>query len=126
MASLKLTISDTKTGKSVKKDITDAEAEAFTGKDINETVSGDSVGFPGYEFQITGGSDYAGFPMRHGIVGAGRKRILTYKGVGYSGKDRWSKTQKGLRTKVTVAGQKVQSRTVQLNLKVTKQGPVNI
>ena len=122
MAEFKLTISNPKTGKSYKRDITGAHADAILTKDLGETVSGDAIGFSGYEFEITGGSDNAGFPMRSGLLGAGRKRIFTYVGVGFSGRDRWEKTQKGLRMKVAVAGQKISATTTQVNLKILKEG----
>ena len=122
MAEFKLTIGDPKTGKSVKKDLSGPQAEALLGKDIGETVSGDALGFAGYEFMITGGSDNAGFPMRYGLKGFGRKRILTYSGVGFSGKNRWGRGQKGLRVKTLVCSQKIFPKISQVNLKITKMG----
>ena len=122
MAEFKLTINNPKTGKSYKHDIKDSHADALLTKDLGETVSGSAVGLDGYEFEITGGSDNAGFPMRSGLLGTGRKRIFAYGGVGFSGRDRWKKTQKGLRMKVAVAGQKIGPSTTQINLKVLKEG----
>ena len=122
MADFKLTISNPKTGKSYKRDITGAQADALLTKDLHEKVVGDTIGFSGYEFEIMGGSDNAGFPMRSGLLGTGRKRIFTYAGVGFSGRDRWEKTQKGLRMKVAVAGQKIGATTTQINLKILKEG----
>lgn len=109
-------------GKSFSKQITGKEAEFLLGKDINEKIPGDSIGFAGYEFEITGGSDFAGFPMRKGIKGFGRKRILTAKGVGFSGQSRWKKKKKGLRVKTTVCGEKIYPKITQVNLKVLKAG----
>ena len=126
MVDFKLTIGNPKTGKSYKKDITGKEADALLGKDIGETINGDDIGFPGYEFVATGGSDYAGFPMRHGIKGAGRKMILMYRGTGFSGRDRWRKTQRGLRVKKTICGQKIYPKITQVNLKITKEGPKDL
>ena len=122
MAELKLTINNPKTGKSYKQDVKDAHADALLTKELGEKVSGDPLGFAGYEFEIRGGSDNAGFPMRSGLAGTGRKRIFTYKGVGFSGRDRWEHTQKGLRMKVAVAGQRISASTTQVNLKILKEG----
>ena len=69
----------------------------------------------GYELQITGGSDYCGFPMRKGILGL-RKKITILGGVGYR------VTGKGIKRRKTVCGHKVHERISQINLKVIKQG----
>ncbi len=61
MAEFKLTISDPKTGKAYQKQIKDDETRIFIGKAISEKVIGDSFGLTGYEFEIRGGSDAAGF-----------------------------------------------------------------
>jgi len=116
MAEFKLTIGNPKTGKSYKKDVSGSEAEKLLGKDIGENVLGDEIGYSGYEFVITGGSDSAGFPMRRGIRGVGRTKIFTYKGVGFSGRNRWKKRQDGLRVRKSVRGQKIGSKTSQINL----------
>lgn len=126
MAEFKLTIAHPKTGRSYKRDIAGKEAEALLGKDIGDSVPGDGLGFAGYQFQITGGSDYAGFPMRRGLQGFGRKHILTYHGVGFSGRDRWGKSQKGLRIKTTVCAQKIYPKVSQVNMKIVQEGPTNL
>ena len=123
MADFKLTISDPKTGKSVKKDITGGAADALLLKDVGDKVAGDMLGFLGYEFELTGGSDSAGFPMKKSIRNVARKNIFTYKGVGFSGRDRWGKTQHGLRVKKTVAGSRVSPQTTQVNLMILQEGP---
>lgn len=126
MASFKLTINDPKTGKSHKRDITGKEAEVLFGKDIGETITGDAFGFAGYEFVITGASDNAGFPLRHGLKGFGRKRILTYKGVGFPGRDRHGQSQQGLRMKKTMCGEKIYPKVSQINMKIAKIGPQDL
>src|SRR3989344_4742277 len=89
MAEFKLTINDVKTGKSYSKLVKDNEADSFRNKKVKDAVSGDSIGINGYEFEITGGSDNAGFPIRPDLNMAGRKRILLTKGPGVriKGKD---------------------------------------
>jgi small subunit ribosomal protein S6e len=115
MVSFKLCIANTKDGKCVQKEVKDAEAQPFIGLNIGEKISGDGFGMPGYEFLITGGSDYCGFPMRHGIMGL-RKKIYSFGGVGFPG------LKKGEKTRKTVCGHKIHEKITQINLKITKEG----
>ncbi|GAG41627.1 unnamed protein product, partial [marine sediment metagenome] len=88
-------------------------------KNVGEKIAGDGFGMAGYEFLITGGSDYCGFPMRHGILGA-RKKIYSYGGVGFP------KLKKGEKTRKTVCGHKIHDKITQINLKVLKEGAKKI
>jgi small subunit ribosomal protein S6e len=114
MAELRFVVNDTKTGKSYQKAL---ETQDFDGKKIGETVKGDFLGLEGYELEITGGSDYAGFPLRKDIEGTGRKKGLFKGGVGMRKVER-----KGIRIRKTVCGNTITDKTVQVNLKVTKEG----
>ena len=131
MAEFKLTIADPKSGKCYKKEVKDTEAAPFGGLNIGETVKGESFGMTGYEFQITGGSDYCGFPMRRGILGI-RKKITLSGGVGFDGKMRplrkgkKRRNQDGLRRRKTVCGHKINDHVTQINLKVVKEGTKKI
>ncbi|MEK6899701.1 MAG: S6e family ribosomal protein [Nanoarchaeota archaeon] len=110
-----------KDGKSYQKELKDAAAEMLLNKSIGDTVSGDSLGFSGYEFLITGGSDKCGFPMRKGIQ-APRKKAMLGKSIGFSGLDRNDKKQKGLLIKRTVCGERITKDINQVNLKILKEG----
>ncbi len=114
MVSFKLCIG-AKTGKCYQKEVKDQEAQGFIGLNVGEKISGDSFGMKGYEFQITGGSDYCGFPMRHGILGI-RKKIYSYGGVGFP------HLKKGEKTRKTVCGHKIHDKITQINLKILKEG----
>src|SRR3989344_7727030 len=114
MVSFKLCISDP-SGKTFQREVKDNLARPFVGLNIGETIKGDSIEISGYEFQITGGSDYCGFPMRKGILGQ-RKKIAIYGGVGFRGE------AKGIKRRKTVCGHKIHEKISQINLKVTKQG----
>ncbi len=116
MAEFKLNIGDPKSKKTLKKDVKDAEAEVFLGKKIGDKVKGDSFGLSGYEFEVTGGSDYAGFPMRKDVLGTARKKILIVSGTGIR------KNVDGRKLRRNIAGNTIHSRTAQINLKVLKQG----
>ena len=127
MADFKLTIADPKSGKCYQKEVKDTEAAPFMGLNIGETIKGDGFGLSGYEFKVTGGSDYCGFPMRSGILGI-RKRVVLYGGTGFSGKMRplrkgkKKRKQFGLRKRRTVCGHKINEHITQINVSVLKEG----
>jgi small subunit ribosomal protein S6e len=114
MVEFKLTIGNPKTGKCVQRTVSENAAKAFIGLKIGDTIKGESIDLTGYEFQITGGSDFCGFPMRKGITGA-RKSILAQGGVGF-------KKYRGIRKRKTVCGEAINEKISQINLKVLKQG----
>jgi len=117
MANFKIVISDQKTGKSYQQELKDESADKLLGLKINDTVKGDDIDLPGYEFEITGGSDNCGFPMRSDVSGTSRKRILSVGGVvGIKNDD------KGKRIRKTVCGNTIHNNSVQINLKITKYG----
>ena len=125
MADFKLTIADPTSGKSYQKEVKDQEAAGFIGLNIGETIKGDAFGFGGYEFAITGGSDYCGFPMRRGILGV-RKQLSLFGGVGYRGKGRFKIKRKGMKKRKTICGHKINAQISQINIKVTKAGTQKI
>lgn len=130
MVAFKLVIG-LKDGKCVQKGLQEPQASVLLGKKIGDTVAGDAIGLEGYEFQLTGGSDFCGFPMRPDVQGFNRKRILTIAGSigvrGYyhkkkSGKVITKKIGKGVKIRKTVCGNTVNDKTTQINLKVLKEG----
>ena len=110
-----------KDGKSYQRELKSPQADKILHKKIGESISGDELGFPGYEFLITGGSDKCGFPMRKGIQEP-RKKILTKKGIGFKGKNRTGTNQFGLILRRTVCGEIVTKIIHQVNLKVITEG----
>jgi small subunit ribosomal protein S6e len=112
----KVNIGDQKTGKTAKQVVSGDQTKPFLNKKIGDHIKGDDIGFPGYEFEMTGGSDYCGFPMRKDVIGVARKKILMVKGVGIR------KNVPGRKIRKTVAGNTVHPNTAQINLKVIKQG----
>lgn len=105
-----------KDGKCYQKEVPEEDSKNLLGKKIGDTVKGETVGLTGYEFEITGGTDSAGFPMRKDIVGTGRKRILAVSGVGLK------KKAKGRRKRKTVCGNTIHPKISQINLKILKEG----
>ncbi|MEK6876521.1 MAG: S6e family ribosomal protein, partial [Nanoarchaeota archaeon] len=87
----------------------------FMGLNIGEKIEGSKVGIDGYEFQVTGGTDYCGFPMRKGILGV-RKKMVIYPGVGFRG------GLKGMKKRKTICGHKINESITAINIKVTKEG----
>lgn len=95
----------------------EVDANLFIGRKIGEKVTGNAIAdLANYEFEITGGSDKDGFPMRKGVSGMVRKRILLSSGPGYVPKD------KGIRRRKSTCGEIVSERIAQINLKVLKEG----
>ena len=111
---VKVVISDPKSGKSYQKEFQDISP--FNGKIVKDVIKGELLDMTGYEFQITGGSDAAGFPMRSDVTGTLKKKILAVKGVGIKRK------RHGQRQRKTVAGNTIYAKTAQINLKVLKEG----
>ncbi len=106
----------TKNGKCHQKEISEEDSKNMIGIKIGDTVKGELIGLTGYEFEITGGTDSAGFPMRKDIAGTRRKRILAVSGVGIK------KKAKGLRVRKTICGNTIHAKTSQVNFKVLKEG----
>ncbi len=128
MAEFKLVIGQ-KDGKCVQKELKDDTAKSFIGMKIGDTFKGELLDLTGYEFQITGGSDESGFPMRKDVPGSSKKKILAVKGIGVNNKKKYRdkkkkglRTMKGMRQRVTVAGSTISSKTSQINIKVLKAG----
>ena len=114
MPEFKLTINDTKTGKSYNKVL---DTDTFKRKKLHDKIPGDSIGLKGYELEITGGSDTSGFPMRSDIKGVAKRRALLTGGVGVT------ISRKGARIRKTVRGAEISLDTAQINLKIVKYGP---
>lgn len=117
---LKLVISDPKTGFSVQKEIADDAAKSFMGLKIGDKAKGELIDLQGYEFEVTGGSDFCGFPMRRDVQGTGRKKLLAYTSIGFR------KVANGILQRKTVCGNTVHPKIAQLNLKALSVGSSDI
>lgn len=117
-----------KTGKTYKLEV---ESDAFIDKKLHEKIKG--VDFfkelDGYEFEITGASDKAGFPSLEKIDGIGLRNILLSYERGMKKRPkkegkrkRTDSTPSGLRLRKTVRGNTLSQDIVQINLKVVKEG----
>lgn len=107
------------------------DSDELMGKELHDKISGKDVSpdFEGYEFEITGTSDKAGFTSLKEVEGIGLKRVLLSYEKGMKkrpkkeGKKKRSKNKpKGLRLRKTVRGRVISSDIVQINLNVLKEG----
>ena len=114
MSEFRITINDTKTGRSYNKTL---DTDLFLGKRIKDKINGDDLGLKGYELEITGGSDNAGFPMRYDLPGTGRKKIKILSGTGLR-----KLPKRGINVRKTVKGNTISNDIVQVNLKIIKDG----
>jgi small subunit ribosomal protein S6e len=112
---LKINIAD-KSGKTIKKELKEDQASTLYGKKLGDKINGEILDMAGYEFEISGGSDFCGFPMRKDVNGIMRKAILTTKATGNK------YNRRGMRLRRTLAGNTIYNKTAQLNLKVLKHG----
>lgn len=94
----------------------ETDAKNFVGKAIGDTFNGEIVDLNGYEFEITGGSDKSGFPMRESIEGSERERVLIEQGSGIREKE------DGMKRRKSVRGKTVSTEIEQLNAKVVEEG----
>jgi len=122
---INLSTSDGKTFK------VESESESLVGKKLHENVQGNDISpdLSGYEFEITGASDKAGFTSMKEVEGIGLSKLLLSYEKGMKkrpkkeGKGKRSKNRpKGLRLRKTVRGNTISEDIVQINLKVLKEG----
>ena len=123
----KINISE-KSGKTYK---FEGEVEELVGKALHDKISGKELRpeLEGYELEITGASDKAGFTAMKNVEGIGLKRILLgygkamHKRPRREGKKKVSNPKpKGLRMRKTVRGKIISEEIIQINLKVLKEG----
>ena len=120
MAEFKLVINDVKKGRSYQKVVTGVESDVFKGLKIGSKLKGDSFGLKGYELEVRGGSDSAGFPMRFDVDGILRRKPYVSRGPGVRG------LKKGEKTRKTMAGNTLTENIKQINLKVIMYGSKSI
>lgn len=113
---MKIVIADTKTGKSFGLDIQKGRESQLIGKKLGDRLEGGVVGADGYELEITGGSDLAGFPMRADVSGPRRLGVILSSGTGFT------KHPKGMRAKRNVRGSIISDQIMQVNAKVVNYG----
>jgi small subunit ribosomal protein S6e len=116
MTDFRLVISDPKLKKAYQIEMKAPDSEKLIGKKLGDKINGELVNAHGFEFEITGGSDKEGFPMRKDIRGTKRIRAILTGGTGFRPK------AKGERRRRSVRGNQISEDIIQINMKVTKEG----
>lgn len=113
-------------GKTYKLEI---ESEELVGAKIGDKIKGEDVdvSLAGYELEITGTSDKAGFAGLAEQKGSGLRKVLLTYGRGMKKKPRRGGKKKvgsprGLRLRKNFRGNEISTDTVQINIKVLKEG----
>ena len=113
-------------GKTAKFEI---ESEYLVGQTIGSKIDGKEISpdLEGYEIEITGTSDKAGFPGLKDVKGPTLRRVLLTYGIGMHKRPRKEgkkpvSSPKGLRLKKSIRGNEISEDTVQINSKVLKEG----
>lgn len=98
----------------------ESDNEGLIRMKIGDKLSGDMVSqeLEGYQLEITGTSDIAGFPGIKGQSGPQLRRVLLTK----NDKGMNQTRPQGLRLKKSVRGEEISEKTAQINLKVLKEG----
>jgi small subunit ribosomal protein S6e len=109
----------------------ESEGKDLIEKSLRDKIEGTDISneLSGYEFEITGASDNAGFTSMENVEGAGLKKVLLTYGKGMHKRPRREGKKpvsnfkpKGLRMRKTVRGKVISPAVVQINLKILKEG----
>ncbi|MCD4771141.1 30S ribosomal protein S6e [archaeon] len=106
----------------------ETENESLVGYSINDKVDGKEISdkLEGYQLLVTGTSDRAGFMGSPNIDGPNLHKVLLGYGRGMrkkpKGETKINRKPKGLRLRKTVRGKEISLETVQINIKVLKEG----
>ena len=106
----------------------ETEDEKLVGLSIGTKLDGKEISedLAGYEIEITGTSDKAGFTGMANLDGPNLRKVLLGYGKGMKkkpkGEKKFNKKPKGLRLRKTVRGKEISLDTVQINSKVLKEG----
>lgn len=96
------------------------ESETIIGRKIGEVINGKDIDekLDGYKIKITGTSDLTGIPGIKGLEGFSYHRKLLRYGTGMKNR------KKGIRLRKTLRGEEISAKTVQINMKVIKDGNI--
>lgn len=115
----KVVLCDPETGRAYQRVLKDEKAKRIKDLKLGDEFDGGILGLTGYGLMITGGSDKCGFPMKKGVHGTKRSRILLSGGVGY-------KPKREVRRRKRVRGEKLDEDIVQVNTKIVKRAKKSV
>ncbi|MFH0848756.1 MAG: 30S ribosomal protein S6e [archaeon] len=115
MAKFKIIVSESN-GKASSFELEGPKAQPLVGRQLGEEVDGSILGLTGQTLRITGGSDKDGIPMRPGVHGGAKKRVILASGAGFRS------TSEGERRRKLVRGEMITEETYQLNMKTLAAG----
>ncbi len=113
MPTFQVVLSEPKTRKAVKLELKDPKSSFMIGLKLGQVVDANPIGIKG-KIKITGGSDKAGFPMRMGIQGSGKKYVNLADSPGFK------PTTSGLRKRKLLRGETVSEDIYQINAVLTE------
>lgn len=101
----------------------ESDVSVFIGKNVGDTMKGNEIKpeLEGYELEIKGGSDSAGFPMSKDVEGVYLRKVLLTKGFGMQ-----QSKPHGLRKRKTLRGKVISESAAQINAVVVKHGPKHL
>lgn len=117
MVQFKAVIADSTDGHCYNYELEGANANSLLGKRVGDEIDGVFCNLPGFKLTITGGSDGSGTPLRPGLDGQRRRRLLLTDSVGFH------PTKPGQRKRKLIRGGTISADVVQVNLKITSHGP---
>jgi len=113
MPTFQVVLSEPKTRKAVKLELKDPKSSFMLGLKIGQVVDANPIGIKG-KIKITGGSDRAGFPMRSGIQGSGKRYVNVADAPGFKS------TTSGLRRRKLLRGETLSEDIYQINAVLTE------
>lgn len=113
MPTFQVVLSEPKTRKALKLELKDPKSSFMIGLKLGQVVDANQIGIKG-KIKITGGSDRAGFPMRAGIQGTGKKYVNLADGPGFKS------TSSGLRKRKLIRGETISDDIYQINAVLTE------
>jgi small subunit ribosomal protein S6e len=113
MPTFQVVLSEPKTRKAVKLELKDPKSSFMIGLKLGQVVDANPIGIKG-KIKITGGSDRAGFPMRSGIQGIGKKYVNIADSPGFKS------TTSGLRRRKLLRGETISDDIYQINAVLTE------
>ena len=119
---MKVVFGDPKKGNCFQVEVDEAKAPQFYGKKLGDKFEGGVIGLPGYELEITGGSNKQGTPMVNYIPGARTVKKVLSRGTGVRNFNKGNPIKSGQKVKKLVAGSTLNEGTAQVNARIIKEG----